>query len=333
MAHVAESKKKVVQEFIGLMDKYPVIGVINMANLPTKTVQGMRSKLRDKGTVLKMTKKRLMKIAFSKAKKENLGKLQDYFKGMPALIFTEENPFKLYAQLERNKSSAPAKAGQEAPKNITVKAGPTSFSPGPIIGQLGKYGIKSGVEAGKLAIKEDAVVAKAGDVIDTELAGILIRLGIEPMEIGLDLTAVYENGEFFTSDVLHIDEAEYSNKFMSAYSNSFNLAVYVAYPNDETISALISKVANDSKSLALECNFLTSDTIIDILQKAHSQMISLSNNLPEDALSDDLKQGKATASDVQEQPVTGTVEESPKVEEKKEEKKEPEAAGLGSLFG
>lgn len=333
MAHVAESKKKVVQEFVELMDKYPVVGVVNMANLPTKTVQGMRSKLRDNGTVLKMTKKRLMKIAFSKTKKENLGKLQDNFKGMPALIFTEQNPFKLYAQLERNKSTAPAKAGSEAPKDITVKAGPTSFSPGPIIGQLGKYGIKSGVEGGKLAIKEDAVVAKAGDIIDADLAGILIRLGIEPMEIGLDLTAVYENGEIFTSDLLHIDEAEYKNKFMTAYNEAFNLAVYSVFPTNDTVKTLLTKVASESRSLSMKCGFLTADTTTDILQKAYTQMLSLSNSLAEDALSDELKQGKATAAVVQqptESKTENVKEDAPKQEEKKEENS---AAGLGSLFG
>ncbi|MBI2112759.1 50S ribosomal protein L10, partial [Candidatus Woesearchaeota archaeon] len=36
--------------------------------------------------------------------------------------------------LEKNKSNAPAKPGQVAPKDITVKAGATSFAPGPIIG-------------------------------------------------------------------------------------------------------------------------------------------------------------------------------------------------------
>lgn len=325
MAHVSDSKKRNVEEFAKLIDEYPVIGVVNMANLPAKTVQKMRSKLREKNTVLRMTKKRLMKIAFSKIKKDNIADLEKHFKGLPALIFTKDNPFTLYAELEKTKSHAPAKAGQEAPKDIVVKAGPTNFAPGPIIGQLGKYGIKSGVEGGKLAIKADAVVAKKGDIIDADLAGILSRLGIEPMEIGLDLTAAYENGQIFTSDLLYIDEKEYMNKFCTAYSNSINLAVYSGYPTKESLQIMLSKASSESRSLSIESGFITEDTAQDIVRKAYSQMTSLSKNLSDDAR----PQGLAKAA-------TPVVEkEEPKPDEQPKEEKQPEdaAAGLGSLFG
>ncbi len=66
MAHVSKFKKKTVEEFVALLDKYPVVAVANMANLPTKTVQNMRAKLREQGTFIKMTKKRLLKLAFQK---------------------------------------------------------------------------------------------------------------------------------------------------------------------------------------------------------------------------------------------------------------------------
>lgn len=327
MAHVSDSKKKTVEEFAKLMEEYPVIGIVNMVNLPVKTVQKMRAKLREKGTVLRMTKKRLMKIAFSNSTKQNLKDLEKHFKGLPALIFTKDNPFTLYAELEKTKSHAPAKAGQEAPKDIIVKAGPTNFAPGPIIGQLGKYGIKSGVEGGKLAIKENCVVAKKGDIIDADLAGILIRLGIEPMEIGLDLTAAYEEGQIFTSDLLYIDEKEYMNKFCTAYSESLNLAVCAGYPTKESIKIMLSKSASESRSLSIEIGFVTVDTAKDILRKAYSQMASLSNNLSQDA------KPKGIVSVVA--PVVAEKKDDPKPEQPKEETKSPEdaASGLGSLFG
>ncbi len=331
MAHVSESKKKTVEEFTKLIEEYPVIGVVNMANLPARTVQEMREKLRDKGTVLKMTKKRLMKIAFSKAKKKDISKLEEHFKGLPALIFTKDNPFTLYAELEKTKSNAPAKAGQEAPKDISVKSGPTSFSPGPIIGQLGKFGIKTGVEAGKLIIKEDSVVAKKGDVIDSELAGILIRLGIEPMEIGLDLRAAYEEGDIFTADVLYIDVQEYTAKFMAAYSESLNLAVAAGYPTQESLQVMLNKAESQTRSLSIEIGFITGDTAKDIIMKAHSQMTSLSNNLSDEAR----PKGLAKAAPAAQPAPAEKPEPEKKTEQPKEEKKDPEeaAAGLSSLFG
>lgn len=284
MASVSEAKKDTVKEFVELLDSYPVIGVVNMSNLPTKTVQQMRAKLRDKNTVLKMTKKRLMKLAFAQAKRKDIAELQKHFRGLPALIFTKDNPFTLYAELEKTKSNAPAKAGQEAPKDITVKAGPTSFAPGPIISQLAKYGIKTGVEAGKLVIKQDAVVAKSGSRIDGDLASILTRLWIEPMEIGLDLRAVYEESEIFTAEVLHIDESEYKNKIQKAYMESLNLAVFTGYPTEESVKLLLGKAGREARALALSANILTDETTADILRKAHAENLSLSGSLPKEAL-------------------------------------------------
>ncbi|MEM4397583.1 MAG: 50S ribosomal protein L10 [Candidatus Woesearchaeota archaeon] len=278
-AHVSEKKKKIVSELVELINKYPIIGIVNMSNLPAKQVQGMRAKLRGKN-ILRMTKKTLMKHAFEQSNKKELVKFEEYMKeSMPALIFSEENPFKLYAELQKTKTKAAAKAGQKAPKDIVVQAGPTPFSPGPIIGQLGKLGLKTGIEGGKIVIKQDSVVAKKGDTINAELAGVLARLGIEPMEIGLDLIAVYENGTIYTSEVLHIDEKEYANKIMTAYNEAFNLAVYIAYPTKETIKTLLGKAHNDAKALALSQGILTNETAIEIIKKAYLEMLSLSKEL------------------------------------------------------
>lgn len=274
MAHVAEYKKETVKTFTKLIDEYPIIGVVNMNNLPTKQLQKMRENLRNT-VILKMTKKRLIKIAIDKSKKPNIQLLKDKLKGMPAILFTKENPFALYSTLKKNKSKAPISAGQVAPNDIIVSAGKTNFSPGPVIGELGSFGIKSGVENGKIAIKEDKVVAKEGVVVNAKLAGLLQRLGVEPMEIGLDLVVVYENGEILTKTVLDIDEDAYKNEFQTAARMAFNLAINAAYPTQETIKLLIQKAALESKALAIEANILTDETVGLILSKAQREANAL----------------------------------------------------------
>jgi len=326
MAHVSEKKKKIVAEFVQLLDQYPVIGTVNMANLPTKQLQNMRKKLREKGTVLRMTKKRLMKQAFAIAKKKNIADLQKHLEGMPALIFTEENPFKLYAGLQKTKSKAPAKTGQTAPNDIVVSAGATTFTPGPIISELGKFGIKSGIESGKVVIKEDSIVAKKGDIISEELASILGRLGLEPMDIGLNLTSVYEEGEIYESEVLHIDLTEYTNKFTTSYIESLNLSVYTGYPTTDSLPLLITKAHSEARNLALSENIVTPDTTEDLLRKAQAHSISLSNSL---------SQGTIPDAPIVETPEVQEVEQKQEKENKIEEPKKDEdiAVGLGSLFG
>ena len=182
MAHVAEYKKRIVENIVKLAKEYPIVGAVNMENLPAPQLQAMKAQLRGK-VVLVMTKKRLIKIALEKLKSErkDIEKLEEHLNGMPALIFTGESPFKLSRILQKNKSKAPAKGGQIAPRDIMVNKGSTGFAPGPIIGELGMVGIKTGVEGGKVAVKEDTVVVRQGEQIKPKVAEILTRLGIEPM--------------------------------------------------------------------------------------------------------------------------------------------------------
>ncbi len=273
-AHVAPTKKATVKEFTKLIEQYPVIGAVDVENLPALQLNRMRKQLRE--TVeLKMTKRRLLTIAINDSKKENIKDLIPNLKGMPALIFTKESPFKLFNTLKKNKSKAPIKAGQTAPNDIVVPAGPTSFAPGPIIGELGALKIKAGIEDGKVAIKEDCVVAKEGEVVSSNLAAVLTRLGIEPMEIGLNLTAVWENGEILAKDVLDIDEEAVANDFATAASWAFNLAFNSGFPTTETTIPLIQAAHSEAYRLALGCDVITDETKEAVLAKAEAQATAL----------------------------------------------------------
>lgn len=280
MAHVAEYKKNIVNDIVKLVKEYPIIGAVNMENLPAPQLQNMRSQLRDK-VILTMTKRRLMKIALEKAKNDKKGieKLEEHLKGMPALIFTKESPFKLGKILRKNKSKAPAKAGQIAPNDIMINKGSTGFAPGPIIGELGMIGIKAGVEDGKVAVKEDTVVVKEGEEIKPKVAEILMRLDIKPMEVGLDLMAAYEDGMLYTKEVLSIDDQVYMDNINKAASGAFNLAFNITYTTKDNIPFFISKAFNDAKSLGISQNIIDDGILDSLLAKAEGSMLSLKDSL------------------------------------------------------
>lgn len=335
MAHVSQQKKDTVSEFVELIDKYDYVGAVNMENLPAKTLYGMRTKLRD-SVLIRMTKRRLIAVALRESKKEGVDKLIEHLKGMPALLFTNESPFTLFKTLKKNKSTTAIKAGQIAPKDIVVPAGPTGFAPGPVIGELGSVGIKAGIDGGKVAIKADSLVAKEGDVVNATLAGLLTRLGIEPMEIGLDLTAVYENGEILTKSVLDIDEEAYITDITTAASWAYNLAVNSAYPTEQTIEVLIQKAFSEGRNLAINEYILTDLTAGDTLAKVHSQMIAVASLLPDEALSEELKGATSAAASIAQSAGTPTTDGASADNDKKDEPEEPKAdaaAGLGALFG
>ncbi len=275
-AHISKEKIKLVEDFTNLINEYSVIAAVDVENLPAKSLMNMRASLRGKAH-LRMAKRRLMTIALEKAGKKDIEKLSEHFKGMPALLFSNENPFGLFKTLKKSKSPAPIKAGQTAPKDILVKAGKTNFAPGPIIGELGAFGIKAGIDAGKVAIKEDKIVAKEGDVIDAKLAEILQRLEIQPMEIGLNLTATYENGEILTKGVLDIDEDAFLESIKQAYSDSFKLTLSLTIPTKDNIVMLLQNAHKDANALSMEQMIMTDDNKEQILARAEAQAKNVKN--------------------------------------------------------
>jgi len=275
-AHVTKAKKESVAEFTKLIEEYPIIGILDMENLPSKQLQAIRGKLRD-DVLIKMTKQRLVKLAIEKAKdkKKGIEKILEYMKGMPALLFTKENPFKIYKRISKSKSKSPIKPGQKAPADIVVPKGPTPFTPGPVISELASLKIKAGVEAGKIAIKQDSLVAKEGEEVSQLLSSILLRLGIEPMEIGLNLVAIYEDGIVYDKTILAVDEEKVVADLVQAHSWAFNLSVEAGIVNKDTVEHMIQTAFRNAKAIALEGNILSKDIIEEIIKKAEAQANSL----------------------------------------------------------
>jgi len=276
MAHVAEYKREIVKDFRKLMKEYPIVAAVNLENMPSPQLQKMRKQLQGK-VVIRMTKRRLMKFAIDAMKddKKGIEQLEKHLGGMPALLFTKENPFTLFKIIKKSKSKAPAKPGQIAPRDIEVKAGPTSFAPGPIISELAAVGLKAGVDAGKVTIKQDAIIVHEGEKISDKVASMLLRLGIEPMEIGLDVVAVYEDGIIFDKKVLDVDEEQYIKDICQADQWAFNLAVEAGIFNMRTIEFMIGKASKEGKAVSVESGFMTKETTGDILAKAESQAASV----------------------------------------------------------
>ena len=252
-AFVAEYKKEEVKKIKSLLKKYPCFGVIDLTSLPSATLQSVRHKIKNKDVLIITTKKSLIKIAIEDLKSEikNIDHLLTAIeKAIPALIFTTMNPFKLASLVNKNKTSAAAKPGQISPKDIVIPAGPTKFPPGPVIGELGAVGIKTIIQEGKITIKDDIDFVKEGEVIDKKKSEVLTKLGIKPMEIGMHISALYENGIVYENKILSISEDTYIHMIKEAYNNSLNLAVFSGYMTAETVKIMISKAYLQTKSIA-----------------------------------------------------------------------------------
>jgi large subunit ribosomal protein L10 len=242
---VKQEKLKKVEDLANLIGKYPIIGIVNMHKTPSKAIQTIKGKLDDKA-LIKVAKKTIILFALDKLDKKDL---KEKVGDQPALILTEMNPFKLYNFLQRNKSPASAKPGDVPEENIEVKSGPTDLMPGPAISTLTKVKIPAKVEAGKIAIMKDKVVCKAGEEVSEDMASALQLLKLEPMQIGLNVAAIYDNGVIYTGDQLYFDLEGFLDNVSIASTHAVSLAINSGYPTKETIEILLNQAYQHAKAL------------------------------------------------------------------------------------
>ncbi|NQZ85374.1 MAG: 50S ribosomal protein L10 [Nanoarchaeales archaeon] len=305
--------------------KYSILGIVDVTGLPAPQFQKIRSSIKKTAEVL-IVKRSLINLVLNELESSHPGvsQLVEKCSGVVGIVFTNDNPFTLFKFVQKNKSNAPAKGGQIAPCDIVVPAGPTAFAPGPIIGELGAFKIKAGISNGKVEIKEDSIVAKEGDVISDDLAGILTRLGIEPMEVGLNIKAIYEGGTIYDRAILDVDEDAILADLKGAASDCFKLSIGLEYYTGENISHFITEAGRDSLGLGVGVAYPAAETIKALLAKANASASGVGLALPAENRPAGLVASAAS-------PVATEVANEESKEETKEEPAAP-AAGLGGFF-
>jgi len=276
MAHVAEWKHGEVKEITDILLSNKVIAIVDVGGIPAAQMQQMRKNLRSVATI-RSAKNTLIIKAFDEAEKKvkGISGLKDSVGGQTAIIVTNANPFKLFAQIKATRTMAPARGGETAAHDIMVKAGDTPFKPGPIVGELQKVGVPAAIQEGKVVIKSDKLLVPQGQKIPAEVAQALTRLEIYPIEIGMSLHAVFEDGNIFKPEILDVSVDEFVERMRQASSNAFNLAIEVGWTNQLTIKPLVLKAYFDALALATERGIVNKETVKNLLLKAHANMLAL----------------------------------------------------------
>ena len=270
-----------VKEIASFISQYKSIGIASLQKVRAAQLQQLKKKL-EKSAHLRVVKNTLIRRAVSEAKdKVGLENLEEYLTGPNIFLFTDLNPFKLALLLEKSRVNAKARAGDVAAFDVTVPAGNTGLPPGPIISQFTAVGLRTRIESGSVWVSKDTLVAKKGEVISAQLASILAKLGIKPVEVGLSLRVVYDEGLILSEEELHLDLDEIRGSVEEAHRYAFNLSLKAAYPLPENIMFLLRMGQQEAYSLALNAVISTPDTVDDLLRKAHTEMLSLSARLAE----------------------------------------------------
>lgn len=245
---VPEEKLKLVEDIAAKMKKYRTVFVASTRGLPASQFQKMKKNLRGKVEIVVARKSTILR-AFDKSGKGNLANLKEQIVADTVLMFSDIEAFELAALLGDNETPTKARAGDIAPEDIHVEAGPTELLPGPAISELGAVGLKVSVEGGKLAIKQGATLVKKGETINDKVAGVLGKLNVLPMKVGFIPVAAYDSVSDAVYTEISIDKEGALAELRTAIAKALNFAVNIKYLTKETVSYFIMKAGLEEKAI------------------------------------------------------------------------------------
>jgi large subunit ribosomal protein L10 len=277
-SHIPSEKIETVQETVELLKEYDVIAAADLNKVSSAMLQDMRRQLRGR-LHFKVLKNTLMRISMEEAGKEGYDEFIEQAAGPNVFMFTNGNPFRVAMELDANKVSVFAKAGDIAMDDIALSAGNTGLSPGPLIGKFGVLGVRTRIEAGNIWVVQDTTVCRTGEPINEDLADLLQRMGIRVSEMGLRVKTVYERGDVIPGDALILDLDDYRSRLEQAIGGAFKVAVEAAYYTPATVPTILAKAFQQARAVALESEWPTKDTVEALIAKAHSQARSLASKV------------------------------------------------------
>jgi large subunit ribosomal protein L10 len=279
--HYPRKKRLMYDELQQLPTEYKVIALSKMTKVRATQLMMIRKKFRNE-IKIKMIKNKVAIRAFEKVKGlVGLENLTKQLEGQCALIFTNINPFMLNLIFAQNKVFLPAKGGDIATKEIVVPAGNTGIAPGPVLSEFKTAKVPTKIDQGTIWVSKDTLVAKPADVISTQLASLLSKLNVKPIEAGISVNFAVADGLIFQGQDLLIDLDKYKEELVRSFKQALALATEAGYMTPETVKPLLVKAQQQARSLASEAGYVTSETADFVLPRAHAQAQAVANKAKE----------------------------------------------------
>lgn len=271
---ILQAKNNEVQKIKKILTSHKVIGIASLKKVRSSQLQELKKNLKGK-VFMKVFKNTLLKFALDSLEDNNIKKIEDCSSGSNVYLFTDLNPFKLALLLEKGKIKTFGKTGDKAAMDITVPEGNTGQPPGPIIGVLNAAGLPTRIQSGSVWVSKDTFVAKEGDILTERLAGVLAKLGIKSVELGLTMKAALDDGILIKEDDLTINLDETRNDIIKSHKEAFTLSIGITYPTEENTSLLLQIAHQEAYSLSINAEIPNKTNIKDLIQKANAEMLKL----------------------------------------------------------
>jgi large subunit ribosomal protein L10 len=279
--HYPKKKRLMYDELQRFPREYNVIALSKMSKVRATQLMMIRKKFRN-NIKIKVIKDKVAIRAFEKVKDlAGLENLSNQLEGQCALIFTNINPFKLNLIFAQNKVFLPAKGGDIATKEIIVQAGNTGIAPGPVLSEFKTANVPTRIDQGMIWVSKDTLVAKPGDVVSSQLASLLSKLNVKPIEAGISVNFAVADGLTFQGQDLLINLDEYRDELVRSFERALALATETGYMTAETLKPLLIKAEQQARSLASEAGYATPDTAEFVLPRAYAQAQAVANKAKE----------------------------------------------------
>ncbi len=266
-----KKKRLMYQELQELPKSYNVIALSKMNKVRASQLMLIRKKFRN-DIRIRIIKNKVAQRAFENVKDvAGIESLSKELEGQCALMFTQISPFKLNLVFSQNKIFLPAKGGDIATKDIVIPAGNTGIAPGPVLSEFKVANVATKIDQGTIWVNKDTVVAKPGDVISQQLASLMSKLNIKPIEAGISVNFAIAEGLLFKEADLRIDLEEYRNELVKSFQQALALATEAGYATPETVKPMLVKAQQHARSLAAEAGYLTKDTADIVLPRAQAK--------------------------------------------------------------
>jgi large subunit ribosomal protein L10 len=272
-----KKKRMMYQELQELPKKYDVIALSKMTKVRATQLMMIRKILRNDMKIL-IIKNKVAQRAFEKVKDvPGLDSLSKELEGQCGLIFTQISPFKLNLIFDQNKVFLAAKGGDIASKEISIPAGNTGITPGPVLSEFKEANVPTKIDQGSIWISRDTTIARQGEVISQKLASLMSKLNIKPIEAGIALNFAITAGLLLRESDLKINLEEYRNEMSRSFQEALSLATEAGYLTSETIIPLLLKAQQKAAALSSESGYISKDTVGIVLPRAQSTAMTVGN--------------------------------------------------------
>ena len=208
--------------------------------------------------------KRCMRLYCENKQDDSWGIIVPELVGNVGLLFIRDDFEGIKSKIEEFRQPAAARAGAVAQSDVMIDAGPTSLDPSQT-SFFQALGISTKIQKGTIEILSSLQIVKQGERVPASAAALLGKLNIKPFAYGIELTKVYDQGQFFSSAVLDITDEDVEARIAAAVGNIAAVCLAADYP---TLVSVPHSIINAYKNNVLALGVMLEDYTFPLAEKA-----------------------------------------------------------------